>query len=147
MSTQALSALDKLRKVRELEEVIEKAGKINDVFLAVAKEKDPTRNPEAILEEVMTAEAKVLLQPDTDYKTKLDMMAADLGEHFAPIRTNANFQEIFEKWCKDYGERQYKKMLSNLSAWTDGKVTAEDVDTLMKAAAASLQMQASGMLD
>lgn len=143
-----MSALDKLRRMNQLEEVLEKAGKINSIFEAVAKEREPLKDPQATLEEMFSKEAKILMQPDIDYKTKLDLMAADLGpEHFAPIRSNPNFQEIFEKWSADYGQRQYQKMLTTLSEWTGGKATTEDVDNLMKAAAAALQMQSMGALD
>jgi len=142
-----MSALNKLKAMRQLEEVMEKAGKINDIFLEAAKAKDPSRDPQDVLDEVMARETKTLLLPDTDYKTKLDLMAADLGEHFTPLRTSANFQEVFEKWCKDYSDRQYRKMLVNLSEWTNGKATAEDVDMLMRGAAAALQLQASGAFE
>lgn len=137
-----MSALDRLRRITELEQLLDRAGIVNDTFLAVAAEKDPTREPQVVLEEMFTKANNALLQPDADYKTRLDLMAADLGpEHFAPVRSSANFQDIFEKWCNDYGQRQYQKMLTALSEWTGGKATPEDVETLMKAAAAALQLQ------
>lgn len=124
----------------DLHEMIEKGSAVNDKLEAIAKEKHPDREPQSVLQEMIERLSVGFLRTDMDYKTKLDAMAADLGEHFAAIRTNPDFQNIFENWRKDYSKRQYDKMCSAVAEWSGNKVTAEEVSLLMKASTAALEI-------
>jgi hypothetical protein len=122
---QITEMLDLKKNMRRVEE------EIQPLLEKIAKEKHPDQDADTTLKAVFNEGTRNLLQKDATYKDKLDHMAADMGqENFAAIRTNPDFQRIFNAWLQDYGQRQFEKMLNHVVEWSGGKVTFEQVEFL-----------------